>query len=57
MGMKIIIIENLDMTHGIANGTSGKLINMRYRTNDKGKHMAICTYVHVLGYTIHIPEL
>ena len=55
--MKIIIIENLDMTHGIANRTSGKLINMRYKTNDKGKHVAMCTYVHVLGYAIHVPEL
>ena len=55
--MKVIIINNIDMTHRIVNIIPSMLENVTYSINNNRKHITICVYIWVSKYGLGSPKL
>lgn len=55
-GMKVMITENLDMSHKSVNGAEGTVAHIKHRVVDK-QRVAVCVYVHVPGSDIRLEGL
>lgn len=56
VGMKVMITENLDMSHKSVNGAEGVVKHIKYRMVE-GHRVAVCAYVHVPGSSIELEGL
>jgi hypothetical protein len=56
-GMKVMILENVSLLSHIVNGAEGKLVEVKYSEDARGRRYARCAYVHVNGCGLQSPGL
>lgn len=56
-GMKVMVTDNVAMSGGIANGSEGTLLDIKYEMNEHGHRRAVCAYVRVPGSNVCAPGL
>jgi hypothetical protein len=55
--MKVMVTENIAIKANVVNGAEGILTDIKYETNQFGRHYAVCAYVHIQGSNIQAPGL
>ncbi|KAI0054997.1 hypothetical protein BV25DRAFT_1816226 [Artomyces pyxidatus] len=57
IGMKVMVIENLTMAHGVVNGAEGVVENLHFETAVDGTKYAKCVYVRIPDCGVELPGL
>lgn len=57
IGMRVMVTENTDMSHGVVNGSQGTVRHVKYSEGEEGERYAECVYVHIEGCGMRCPGI
>lgn len=57
VGMRVMVTENIAISHKVVNGAKGTVADIVYETDDDGYRYALCVYVRIPGSGIITPGL